>query len=302
MSFNQMVTSFQAEMNQQGITPPQEIHADGQLYRFNIEGDKPHSKNGWYVLYSDGIPCGIFGSWKRGIHCKWSAKNKENMSSFEQNQQIENIKKASLIREKLKFDEQCKVAELAGNLWDSYFDAMCDHPYLIRKCISAYNARQCGTELVLPIIDFGKKIWSLQYIKASGSKRFLSNGAIKGHFIPIQGLPGDGKKILICEGFATGATLANQYSDTCVIAACNAGNLKPVAVNIRQNLPYAEILLCLDDDRSNPENPGINKGREAAIAAGASFSRPKWPEGSPECLTDYNDLFCWLASKGKTND
>ena len=87
------------------------------------------------------------------------------MSSFEQNQQIENIKKASLMREKLKFEEQCKVAELAGNLWDDYCDAMFDHPYLIQKCISAYYARQCGIELVLPIIDFGKKIWSLQVLR-----------------------------------------------------------------------------------------------------------------------------------------
>ncbi|MDP3559024.1 MAG: toprim domain-containing protein [Legionellaceae bacterium] len=121
----------------------------------------------------------------------------------------------------------------------------------------------------------------------------LSNGAIKSHFIPIQIRSSD-KKILICEGFATGATLAKKYSDVSVIAACNAGNLKDVAMNIRSRLPTAEIVICADDDRLNPDNPGINKGRIAAIAAGALFAKPKWPEGSPTHLKDYNDLDCWL--------
>jgi putative DNA primase/helicase len=129
------------------------------------------------------------------------------------------------------------------------------------------------------------------------SKRFLTDGAIKGNFIPVQGHHAHGVKLLICEGFATGASLAHAYPKACVIAACNAGNLKPVAVTIRKQLPQAKIIICADDDRLNTNNPGINKGREAAIASGSLFVKPNWPDGAPTHLTDFNDLVCWQSNR-----
>lgn len=120
-------------------------------------------------------------------------------------------------------------------------------------------------------------------------------------FYSYTRFPDDGRKILIVEGFATGATLAMKYTDYCVIAACNSGNLKHVAMKIRQTISNAEIVICADDDRLNPENPGISKGREAAILAGAFFSKPNWPEDAPISLKDFNDLECWLADKEVQN-
>jgi len=290
---------FQSEMYSKGIKPPSDIFSDAKLHRFYIENDKKGSKNGWYCLHSDGVPCGVFGSWKNGGYFKWSARNKENMSSSEQRQQAEKIKNDCKIRNELKVQEQCEAAQRAEHLWDGYLDAAFNHLYLAKKHILACYARQCGTELVLPIIDFGRKICSLQYIKESGEKRFLSNGAIKGHFIPVQHFPGDGKKILIAEGFSTAATLAQNYLDCCVIAACDAGNLKPVAMHIRHNLPHAEIIICTDDDRLTPGNPGQTKGYEAAVAVGALFAKPEWPEGAPLSLSDFNDLYVWLSRNAK---
>ena len=66
MDFNQIINQFQAELLANGITPPNEIIADGKLHRFHIEGDKSGSKNGWYVLHLGDVPCGIYGSWKKG--------------------------------------------------------------------------------------------------------------------------------------------------------------------------------------------------------------------------------------------
>ena len=119
------------------------------------------------------------------------------------------------------------------------------------------------------MIDVDGKVWSLQYINERGEKVFVRSRAIKEHFIPIHHQPDQYRKILICEGFATGATLAEMYPAYCVIAACNSGNLKPVALHIRENIPCAEITICADDDRMRSDNPGLVKGREAAIASGA---------------------------------
>jgi putative DNA primase/helicase len=80
-----------------------------------------------------------------------------------------------------------------------------------------------------------------------------------------------------------------------VLAALNAGNLKPVAVACRQHWPSAEIIIAGDDDRQTNGNPGATKAREAAIAAGAELALPQWPEGAPENLSDFNDLAVWLA-------
>jgi len=299
MDFNQIIDRFKSEMLSQGITPPHEIIADGQLHRFHIDGDKSRSKNGWYVLYLDGIPCGIYGSWKKGAYLKWCAKNKDQLNSLERSQQIEKIKEACRIRNTLKAQEQHEASSRAEYLWRRYEKASSCHPYIVKKRILPFYARQYGKEIVLPVIDFEGKVWSLQYISESGEKRFLANGAIKSHFIPVQERPADKKKTLICEGFATGATLAKKYPTYCVIAACDAGNLKPVAMHIRKNLPDVEIVICGDDDRLNTENTGANKARSAAIAVGALLSMPKWPEDAPESLKDYNDLACWFDDKGK---
>ncbi|KTC81713.1 toprim domain-containing protein [Legionella brunensis] len=295
MDFNQIINQFQAELLANGITPPYEIIADAQLHRFHIEGDKSGSKNGWYVLHLDGVPCGICGNWKKGIHLKWSAKNQDHMTASERLHQIERIKEACKMRNTMKAKEQQKTALRAACLWESYPKANPNHPYIIKKRILPFHARQQGKEIVLPVTDFDEKIWSLQYINELGEKRFLFNGAIKGNFIPIQHQPHNNQKILICEGFATGATLAKKHPTHCVIAACNAGNLKLVATSIRSFLPDVELIICADDDRLNPNNPGLTKGREAAIAAGALFSKPIWPNCAPISLKDFNDLHCWLA-------
>ena len=190
--------------------------------------------------------------------------------------------------------DQGNAALLAKRRWYSYALADPHHPYLVKKRIAAFWARQCGLSLVLPIINFFDEFRSLQYIREDGSKKFLLNGAITGHFIPVQGQPGDGKKILICEGFGTAATLAQNYPDCCVVAACDAGNLKPVALNTRQNLPNAEILICADDDRLKKINTGLIRAREAAQASGSLYTQPEWPAGAPKSLSDFNDLACWL--------
>ena len=95
--------------------------------------------------------------------------------------------------------------------------------------------------------------------------------------------------------------MAKKYTGYCVIAACNAGNLKPVATIIRHFLPHTELIVCADDDQLNPNNPGLTKGREAAIAAGALLSKPIWPNCAPTSLKDFNDLSCWLAEQEVQN-
>nr|VFJ67451.1 MAG: putative DNA primase/helicase [Candidatus Kentron sp. FM]VFJ69182.1 MAG: putative DNA primase/helicase [Candidatus Kentron sp. FM]VFK17966.1 MAG: putative DNA primase/helicase [Candidatus Kentron sp. FM] len=104
--------------------------------------------------------------------------------------------------------------------------------------------------------------------------------------------------MIICEGWATGCTLAEDEPEALVLAAIDAGNLKAVAMEARHHWPSVERVIAGDDDRQTPGNPGATKARAAAIASGAVLAFPQWPEGAPDTLTDFNDLVQWARGAG----
>ena len=65
--------------------------------------------------------------------------------------------------------------------------------------------------LVVPLQDVEACIHTLEYISAEGAKRFLAGGAKRGHFSVLGAEPfaiGElSGPLLICEGWATGASL-----------------------------------------------------------------------------------------------
>ena len=292
MNLSEVTESFKMEMIKQEIVPPSQLIFDGKLHRFHVEGDNRASKNGWYVLYANNIPSGAFGNWKSGIKQTWSAKQYRKVGCSERIELKKKMVANRKQRDKAKAIEYQKTAVLAKEIYNSCHSTEPSNPYLLRKRIKPFCANQLDSRLVLPLIDVDGKIWSLQYISSNGDKRFLSSGAIKGNFIPIKNRPTNDISILICEGFATGATLAEAYSDTCVVAACSATNLRSVAVNIRERFARTKIIICADAD-----DVGIEKAREAAKAVGGFLRVPKFPENIVSKLTDFNDLFCLYVSK-----
>lgn len=79
-----------------------------------------------------------------------------------------------------------------------------------------------------------------------------------------------------------------------MVAAIDAGNLRPVALAIRHHWVSATLLIAGDDDRQTPGNPGATKAKAAAIDSDALLALPQWPDDAPEHLTDFNDLAVWL--------
>jgi len=66
-----------------------------------------------------------------------------------------------------------------------------------------------------------------------------------------------------------------------VAVAFNAGNLKPVALALRGKFPDAKIILCADNDRFTPGNPGVTKARKAALAVGGRLLVPRFDDIGP---------------------
>ncbi len=267
---------FRQALHAAGFHYSGEIIADGKLHRFHIEGHKRSSKNGAYILHLNGYPAGWFMDYKTGFSRTWKSKGHIN-SRITQRMQAE-IEKAKYERAEEQHKKHEATASKAVYLWrnSKLINQQSNHPYLVTKSIQPHGARFFGDVLILPMRDESKKIVNLQFIDPEGNKRFLSGGKKKSCFFPIgQPTP----RILIVEGFATGASL-HEETGQCVIVAFDAGNLLSVAKVIRAMFPSNEIIIAGDNDLSGI---GQTKAKKAALAIGAKASIP------PVTGMDWND-------------
>ena len=182
---------------------------------------------------------------------------------------------------------QLHAAIKATSIWQASKPAPDDHPYLVRKGIKAHGARFHNGALVIPLRD-GTALHSLQFIGKDGSKRFLTDGRVKGCYTSI-GTTKDATVICIVEGFATGATI-HESTGHPVAVALNAGNLGAVAMAIRAKYPDMPIIVCADDDTATIGNPGLSKANLAASAVGGRLAIPAFGEIKPNEATDFNDM------------
>lgn len=259
-----IVELFRQAMLAAGIRFSGEIIPDSKLHRFHIEGHKHASQNGAYTLYLDGCPAGWFMDYKTGLSKTWSSKSGFKVS-YALNKQIEAAKQR---REAEIRQKQATVAYKAVSIWSQCEPVkQQDHPYLVKKRIQPHGARKYHESLVIPIYNKSDQLVNLQFIDNEGGKRFLAGGHKRGCFHAIGNHT---KRILICEGFATGASLFEDCGQR-VVVAFDAGNLLPVAKNIRELSLDSEIIICGDNDISGI---GQAKAKEAALAIGAKLLIP----------------------------
>ena len=220
----QALAPFSESMAAKGLSCPDPIISDGKIHRFHVFGDKPGSKNGWYALYEDnGLPAGAFGSWKLGQDFTWCGKGEKSLSYADRAKWQERIAKAKRARDEELKRVHAEAKKKAVWIWKNSKPVK-DHPYLAAKGVKSYGLRQYKDSLVVPARGTDGVIHSLQFINADGGKNFLSDGAIQSHFFSIDG---NGDTLLICEGYATAASL-REATGYPVVIAFSAGNLKPV--------------------------------------------------------------------------
>ena len=149
-----------------------------------------------------------------------------------------------------------------------------------------YNA------LLVPIYGFNEEgeqtYQSLQIISPAGSKRFLKGGKKTGGYYCLR-IPEKDSDIIISEGYATAATLAEIYPSDGVYCAFDSGNLKSVAITIRKLYPTNKIIIAGDNDHYSVPNIGKEKAIEAAQAINGSYAIPEFKAG--ETGTDWNDYY-----------
>ncbi|WP_339732160.1 toprim domain-containing protein, partial [uncultured Pseudomonas sp.] len=255
--------------------------ADGSIHRFHVPGDKTGTRNGWYLLFADGIASGCYGSWKASTSHTWSSREPANTAEAEQVRQ--RVEQARRQRQAEQHQRQQSAAEYANRLWRDARRADPEHPYLTRKGLRTHGLRQRGDALLVPLSRDGVLV-NLQRIYLDGSKRFLSGGMVKGCCSTLGAITA-GQPLYICEGWATGASI-HEETGAAVACAMNAGNLRPAALALREKHPHASIIIAGDDDRQTEGNPGRTAANAAAVAVGGLVVFPLWPQDAPADLTD----------------
>ena len=282
-----VIPQFCDAISAAGLTPPDTIKP-GKMHRFPGQDKCKGNRAGWCIFFEDGLG-GCFGDWTTGISENWQAKRDSPSSHAERAIYRRRIKATQLQVERERKEKYANAAQKAVAIWDAAAPAMF-HEYLKQKQVFPMGIRvDQHNNLLVPMMG-GQDIHSLQFIQPGGVKRFLKNAKTKGKYYPIE-LVKEPEKLLICEGFATGATLYME-TRTPVIVAFYATNLVPVAKLIRKQYSNAAILICGDDDRRTEGNPGKQAAIAAARSCGGNWSIPDFTGLNPSFKdTDFNDLY-----------
>lgn len=181
------------------------------------------------------------------------------------------------------------------------------HPYLDKKCVLAHGTRigewiwkddndnliKEQNALLVPLYKNGTLV-SLQGIfpqkvtkNGNSTDKFLLYGAEKEgvHFV-FDGMDHD--TILLCEGWATGATLFEATQRTTYVCI-DSGNLVHVAKIVREKYPKARIIVCADNDQYKKVNTGLKSAYKVACEVDADIVYPTFKETKNK-PTDFNDL------------
>ena len=168
--------------------------------------------------------------------------------------------------------------------------------YLLSKATlgqSQYLTKK-GLTFDLPLLDNGRIFAPMlnlhneyaggQFIEPDGSKHLMKGSNKKSAFILVRSVlsrPAEvcanllaHNEIIICEGLATGISIAEFRLQSIVISAIDAGNLIHVAKGIRELNPTAKIIIAGDNDIGQSPNTGLAKAIEASQAVNGYYSVP----------------------------
>lgn len=268
---------------------------DGRLVRCRVEGDR--ERRGWYRLHEivghqgETLLVGSFGIW-HGLDngaTKIKLPGARALTSDQRESLSRRLAEDRKRAEQARKADAERAAQKAASAWAKGSETG-ESPYLAIKGVGAHGVRYApGGALLIPMLDTSSRIHGLQVIRDPAiakrerrmAKEYWPQGLEKrGHFHLIGGVPTT--VLLLCEGYATGATLyaATQLP---VAVAFDAGNLGPVAAALHKRYPKVRILVCADDDIFATCSVRDDAGK----ACGARILLPQNPATCPACGNEH---------------
>lgn len=292
---------------------PKDLVADGKIRHATPEGDRKRKKLA-YKIFDDDRPAAWFEHYPTDQRGTFSLAERKPMTDAER---AEARRRWSQQRAREEAEQAARYddrAAYAARLWVAAVPAY-RHPYLDAKGIESAGSARLIEQLhmgeflndperkdiergvlLIALYSGPGVVRSLQAITQDGVKLFVSGAQVAGCYHPIAGA-GGGQRILICEGYATGAAL-HAATGHAVVCAMSAKNLPAVARMVASKAKGREVVICADNDHRTQAgkgwNPGIDAGEDAAEAIGA---RVVWPTGCQG--TDWDD---WLREGGSVDE
>ena len=288
------IAEFTNAMQAVGLTLDKHgVIDDGRIHPCRCAHDSANKKSGRYYLHSDGVANGAFGCYhetENALSNEWkSTAPMPAMSDAERKAYSERMTRQQAEREAQTLQEQKAAQTACIELWGRGHEATSEHPYIERKGIRAYGVRELNGALLVPMYDVKDNLCNIQFIQADGAKKFKTGAKTKGAYFAFGGI--ENKTVVICEGFATGASIA-QATGHYVVVAFNAGNLLPVAERIKADLPDGwRLIIAGDNDCWKDTNTGKDKATACAVAVNARVVIPDFTGYEiTNAPTDFNDL------------
>jgi putative DNA primase/helicase len=274
-----MNTDFKDFIRSCGYEPPDHIPTE-KITPFAGLNKPKGNKAARCFLFADGQG-GWFCDYSTGLYETWQAKHATPYTDAERKAFTEKCQLDRAKHEREQLEARAEAAKKACEILARAIYANASNAYLHRKNIKPHKAKTGDSGslkgvLILPLYNELLQLVNLQFIQANGEKRFLSGGQKKSCFWWI------GNKtpvILLCEGFATGASLFESTGNQ-VFIAYDASNLINVAKIVRAKNPLAEIIIAGDNDVSGT---GQTAARAAALAINGKYILP------PTVGHDWND-------------
>lgn len=246
---------------------------DGERHYVRLDGAKGKKKQGAYRAYYDGIrPAGSIINYKTGHRTTWKAGGDYVPITAEQAERFRaEAAQQKALREADRLINEAGAARRAAAIWKRAKPAQADHPYLVRKRVAPEGLRQDKRGwLIVPLYTARGELVNLQRIAPDGTKLVMEDARKAGAFF-VLGTIRPNEPIIVAEGLATAATIY-RATGAAVVMAIDAGNLKPVALDLRAAHPGVRLLFAADNDAHLParkdghalENIGLVKAREAA--------------------------------------
>jgi len=284
-----VIQQFKKAISENGLTPPEVILTGSKFHHFSTNGKKGDT-SGWYRLHLDGIPAGSFGCYRSGIIKTWCSKSRNEMTPDEWTSHVRVLESMAKQKEE---DAQIKASRAsieAQERWGKAKPADDNHPYLLAKSVKSFGLKVENDNLLLKIFNLSDKtITSLQTISPIGEKRFMKDGIKRGGIFLITSENSPKEQVVICEGYATGASIFEATGLT-VAVAFDAGNLLPVAEDIRAIRQDLKLIIAADDDWKSDINTGETKAKEASQKVGGYLAVPYFPSNRGEKDSDFNDM------------
>lgn len=260
------ITEFLAHMAAHGFRPKGPFVADNKWHQAYYMDEKGSDCSGAYSLDLNPLdPKGVVFTRKNQTDKKgWRPERTKKLSKKEMKALKDAYEADQKKTEELNAKKHARISHWLTKWYKAVNAHPTDHPYLRRKGIDSHGIklRVRGNELIIPLYGADGRIYSIQRITADGGKYLFTGGRKNSSYFPLAKKSEDLSIMLICEGFATAASV-RQSTGLPVFCAIDSGNIGPVISALRTKYPLSKFVVCADNDAFTFEHgkkpQGINK-------------------------------------------